>query len=76
MVSRRISGSASTTFAYGSARFFAAFYDCTCASLFELGSAASQRDDLHDIRLGVRTAGAIDCPLSDLGEDNLHAENP
>ena len=33
------------------------------------------RNDLYDIRLGVRTAGAIDRPLSDLGENDLHAEN-
>ena len=32
--------------------------------------------DLHDIRISVRTAGATDCPLSNLGKDNLHAENP
>lgn len=39
-------------------------------------SRTRQGDDLHDIRLGVRTAGAIDSPLSDLGENNLHPENP
>jgi len=39
-------------------------------------SRTRQRDDLHDIRLGMRTAGAIDRPLSDLREHNLHAENP
>ena len=39
-------------------------------------SRPAQRDDLHDVRLGVRTAGAIDCPLSDLGKNNVHTENP
>lgn len=41
-----------------------------------LRSHACQGDDLHDIRLGVRTAGAIDLALSDLGKDNLHGKNP
>ena len=40
-----------------------------------LSSHAGQRDDLHDIRLAVRTARAIDGPLSDLGKDNLDTQN-
>lgn len=42
----------------------------------EFASYSRQCDDLHDIRLGVCTARAIDGSLSDFGKDNLHAENP
>lgn len=45
------------------------------ACLSNPDSHPRQRDDLHDIPLGVRTAGAINRPLSDLGKDNLDTEN-
>lgn len=43
------------------------------ACLSNPDSHSRQRDDLHDIRFGMRTAGTIDRSLFDLGEDNLHA---
>ncbi len=51
------------------------FKSCRQEHPSSLSSHPCQCHDLHHIRLGVRTAGAIDRPLSDFGKDNLHAQD-
>lgn len=74
-VSRRMSGNSSTIFVHGCSflgRFIGHLYQSVVPNL---SSHTRQGDDLHDIGLGVRAAGAVDRPLSDFRKDDLNAEN-